>query len=109
MTASPEYYDALETRAPDQREQDLMAALPDQIAHAKANAPAYGETLRDVDPAAVSNREALAALPVTRKSELIGRQRDSLPFGGLAATAPGNANPMEQKPFGIRQVFGSWH
>jgi hypothetical protein len=27
----------------------------------------------------------------------------------LAAIAPGNAKPIEQKPLGMRQVLGSWH
>ena len=36
-----DHYDALETRSADQRERDIFAALPAQIAHAKARAPAF--------------------------------------------------------------------
>ncbi|MGD1878085.1 MAG: phenylacetate--CoA ligase family protein [Kiloniellaceae bacterium] len=88
-----EHYDALETRSPEERETALMAALPRQIAHAKAKAPGYGEILADVDAAAVTGRAALATLPVTRKSDLIERQAAAAPFGGLsAATAADGAH-----------------
>ncbi|SIR47013.1 phenylacetate-CoA ligase [Aromatoleum tolulyticum] len=83
------YYDARETRDPAERERELMARLPAQIAHAKANAPAFAVVLEGVDAATVTSREALACLPVTRKSELLERQKAARPFGGFAATAWG--------------------
>ena len=79
------FYDALEARDPAQREAALMAALPQIIAAAKQHAPAYGERLADVRPADISDRAALAGLPVTRKSDLVELQRRAPPFGGLAA------------------------
>jgi phenylacetate-CoA ligase len=82
----PDHFDSLETRDPEARERALLAALPRQIAHAKADAPAYARILADVDPAAVTSRAALAALPVTRKSELLELQKADRPFGGFAAT-----------------------
>ena len=84
-----DFYDDLETRDPAARERALFAALPAHIAHAKAEAPHFAELFTDVDADAVIDRAALAALPVTRKSELIERQRARPPFGGLAAVAPG--------------------
>jgi len=54
------HYDALEARAPRERETALMAALPRQLAHAKQNAPGWAQILKDVDAAAVT---MLAALP----------------------------------------------
>jgi phenylacetate-CoA ligase len=84
-----EYYDALETRDPAQREAALMAALPAQVAAAKGT-PAFAAALSGVDAAAVTTRAALAALPVTRKHELLERQRIARaaggdPFGGFSA------------------------
>jgi phenylacetate-CoA ligase len=82
-----EFFDALETRDPGAREHALMRALPAQIAAAQATA-AFGEILRSVDAAAIGSRTALAQLPVTRKHELLERQkarRGSDPFGGFAA------------------------
>ncbi|MBS0344854.1 MAG: AMP-binding protein [Proteobacteria bacterium] len=78
------YHDTREIRPPAERERELLAALPAQLAHARAHAPAFGELLRDVDPTAVTSREALAKLPVIRKSELVALQRRDRPFGGLA-------------------------
>jgi phenylacetate-CoA ligase len=79
-----EYYDALETRDPEARERSLLAALPQQIAAAQGT-PALGAILAGVDAAAVTSRAALAALPVTRKSELFQRQKAARPFGGFSA------------------------
>jgi phenylacetate-CoA ligase len=93
-----EYYDALETRDPDEREAALMAALPKQIAHAKDHAPSYAEILADVDPAAITGRAALAGLPVTRKDKLMALQADAPPFGGLAAVMPGAAAHLFASP-----------
>ncbi|HYH18689.1 MAG TPA: AMP-binding protein [Azospirillum sp.] len=86
----PDFYDQLETRSPDQREAELFAALPAHVAHAKANAPYFGRLLAGIDPASIRDRAALAALPVTRKSDLIALQKDEPPFGGLAAVAIGS-------------------
>jgi phenylacetate-CoA ligase len=82
-----EHYDALETRDPALREAALLAALPAQVAAAQATA-AFGEILHGIDAAAVGSRDALARLPVTRKPELLERQkarRSSDPFGGFSA------------------------
>ncbi len=88
MTDSP-FYDDLETRAPGQREAALMAALRTQLAHAKARTLAYAVILADVEPGEIVDRRTLAMLPVTRKSELIERQRAAPPFGGFVAVPPG--------------------
>ena len=81
-----EYFDSLETRDPEERERALLAALPGQIAHAKANAPGFARILAEVEPRAVTSRAALARLPVTRKSDLGELQKRELPLGGLNAT-----------------------
>jgi phenylacetate-CoA ligase len=63
-----------------------MAALPAHIAHAQKNAPGFARILAGVDAAAVNSREALARLPVTRKSDLGDLQKAMPPLGGLNAT-----------------------
>ena len=68
------FYDDLETRSESQRAYELALRLPAQIAAARA-VPAFAQRLRDVEAAAVNSRAALARLPVTRKSELLERQR----------------------------------
>lgn len=77
-----QHYDALETRDRSTREAALMAALPAQVAQAKSASAAFAEILKDVDPAQVTSRQALAMLPVTRKHELLERQQASRSAGG---------------------------
>ena len=85
-----EFYDAQETRDPATREAALGAALSTQVAAAQRT-PAFAEILRGVDPGAVTSRAALAQLPVTRKHELLERQKAQRtqppfdPFGGFSA------------------------
>jgi phenylacetate-CoA ligase len=88
------FFDALETRSPAEREAAQMAALPGQIAHAQAHSAAMAAILRGVDATAVNSRAALAQLPVTRKSELLERQKalraaGGDAFGGFAALVRG--------------------
>ena len=81
------HHDALETRSPQQREDGLMAALPQQIANAQKNSAAFAEILQGVQASSINSRAALATLPVTRKYELLERQqaqRAKDPFGGFA-------------------------
>ena len=80
-----DYYDELETRDPAERERQLFAALPGQIAHAKTHAPGFAVLLRGVDPRTITSRAALAKLPLVRKSALKDLQRQQMPFGGLSA------------------------
>ena len=92
------FFDALETRSPDEREAAQMAALPVQIAHAQANSAAFAELLKGVDAAGVNSREALARLPVTRKHELLDMQKASRAaggdaFGGFSTLLRGPAMP----------------
>ncbi len=89
MTAQDPYFDALETRDPAEREARQLQALAQQVAHAATNAPFYTALLADVDPRAIDDYAAFAALPVTRKSELKQHQAAQPPLGGLTAVAPG--------------------
>lgn len=83
------YFDALELRDPEERERELLHALPGHIAHAKTNAPYFAKLLEHVDPGEVTSRAALVKLPVTRKSELHGLQQAVRPFGMLTAVPTG--------------------
>jgi len=98
MTAPVPYYDALETRDPAVREAQLLAALPGLVAHAKRRAPAFRARFKGVDPKSITTRKALAQLPVTRKSDLIALQKQSLPFGGFAAVKPGQMSHIFASP-----------
>jgi len=100
-----DHYDALETRAPDEREHSLMAALPQQVV-AALRTPAFAERLAGVDAAGITSRSALAGLPVTRKHELLERQqaqRANDPLGGFSAIGWRGLRGLA----GARRVFQS--
>lgn len=101
-----DHFDALETRDPAEREAALLARLPRQIAHAKANTAYFAAILRDVDPASITSRAALAQLPVLRKHELIELQKKQRPFGGLAASAWGRLGRVFSSPGPIYEPEG---
>jgi len=100
------HYDTLETRDPEAREAQLLAALPAHLAHARANAPGWARILADVDPAAVSTRAALAKLPVTRKSDLGELQAKDRPLGGLNATPIANLAKLFASPGPVYEPEG---
>jgi phenylacetate-CoA ligase len=93
------HFDTLEVRDPAVRERDLFLRLPAQVAHAKANAPAYAKLLTAIEPGSITSRAALADLPVTRKSELLELQKANRPFGGFAATGWGSHANRAQHVF----------
>ncbi|MEE1610974.1 phenylacetate--CoA ligase family protein [Microvirga sp. CF3016] len=84
----PDTFDSLETRSPAEREASLFARLPEILKQA-AKAPAYAKRLEGVDLDGIRSREALASLPILRKSELPDLQKTALPFGGFVADALG--------------------
>lgn len=91
-----DHFDTLESRPPREREEQLFASLPAQIAHAQQASPAFAGILEGVGAAGVRSREALAKLPVTRKHELLERQkaaRATDPFGGFSTLVRGPAMP----------------
>ncbi|MGY4480804.1 phenylacetate--CoA ligase family protein [Bradyrhizobium sp. USDA 3364] len=100
-----EHYDALETRDPAEREAALFARLPDVLRKAMA-APAYANLLRGIDPASITSREALAELPVLRKSELPALHKAAPPFGGFVAGKPGTFARLFTSPGPIFEPEG---
>ena len=90
------FYDSLEQRDPAVREAALLQALPAQIAHAQTHASAWATILQGVKASDINSRAALAALPVTRKYELLERQqaqRANDVFGGFSALRFGKTMP----------------
>lgn len=100
-----DHYDALETRDPTAREAALFARLP-EVLHKAMAAPAYANLLRGTDPASITSREALAGLPVLRKSELPALHKAAPPFGGFVADAPGSFARLFTSPGPIFEPEG---
>src|SRR4051812_18272444 len=84
-----DHYDALDPRDPEIRERELFARLPD-ILRTAMRAPAYAERLKGIDPSEITDRAALARLPVLRKSDLPPLHTPPPPCGGFVAAAPGS-------------------
>jgi len=80
-----EFYDSLETREPEERQQAQLQAVRTQITHAKANTTAYAELLDGIDVGNIVDAKSFCKLPLTRKSELIKIQQDNRPLGGFSA------------------------
>lgn len=76
------HYDRLETRSPERREAALFSRLPMVLAAAQ-RLPGWRRHWRGVDLSSISDRTALARMPVLRKSGLPALQRGRPPFGGL--------------------------
>ena len=102
-----EFYDDLETRSTEQRDAALQAALPAHIAHAKAHTTYFASLLKDIDVAAIRDRDSLARIPVTRKSDLIELQNSTPPFGGMTAVPNGRLGRIFSSPGPIYDPQGA--
>ena len=77
------YFDKNETRLPKDREADLFNKLPERLKFVIANSPGWANLLKGLDPDLVTDRKALADLPVLRKSDIKKRQADTPPLAGF--------------------------
>ncbi|WP_298677195.1 phenylacetate--CoA ligase family protein [uncultured Lentibacter sp.] len=92
-----QFFDELETRTPDARAADVAERLPRQIALAQGLS-GYGKSLAGVDASQITSPEALARLPVLRKSDLSAAQKAAPPFGGLTAAKAAGFAHIFQSP-----------
>ncbi len=93
-----QFFDALETDAPETRAARLYGQLPGLIAAAKAKAPAFARALAGVAAGSVTDAAALARLPLIRKSDLIAAQAADLPFAGLVTRPAGQLKRIFASP-----------
>src|SRR5471032_1614334 len=92
-----DHCDELESLDPAERERRHFLELPKQIARAM-KAPGWAAHLKGVDPGAVTSREALAKLPVMRKSDIADLQKQNPPFGGLSTKPAGTFGRLLMSP-----------
>ncbi|MEM7686047.1 MAG: AMP-binding protein [Pseudomonadota bacterium] len=93
-----DFFDDLETRAPDAREETLFDCLQAQIRDAQARSPGFAKILEGIDATSVTDRAALAKLPVLRKSALVELQKSDPPFGGLTTRPAEEFDYVFQSP-----------
>jgi phenylacetate-CoA ligase len=99
------HYDDLETRNLAARETQLFAQVRDSIARAMT-APGWAKQLAGVDPKAVTDRAALAKLPVLRKADLLDLQKEAPPLGGFNATPVNKVKRLFMSPGPIFEPEG---
>jgi phenylacetate-CoA ligase len=90
-------YDTLETRDPAERESDLFARLPHVLRKAMT-APGYARHLAGIEPATITDRAALAKLPLLRKSDLPALHKAAPPFGGFVTGPAGSFGRLFTSP-----------
>ena len=90
------HYDKREIRSAEERAKDISIELPEQIERAKSTG--LGALLREVEPKEIDSLEALASLPVLRKSKLGALQAENPPFGGLIAMGVSELDYVFQSP-----------
>ncbi|WP_147127168.1 phenylacetate--CoA ligase family protein [Shimia ponticola] len=95
------YFDALETRSSDERQAAQLGQLNDILRRLSSH---EGSCLPDVGT--VADMSGLATLPVLRKSELSGWQKDTPPFGGMLV---GDIQHVFQSPGPIYEPGGVSH
>ncbi len=100
------HFDHLETRDPEARSVALFNLLPGLIGRAKDLAPGWKAHLAAVDPATVTTRDALAKLPVLRKTALNDLQAKLPPFAGFATAPAGQMGRIFMSPGPIFEPEG---
>jgi len=85
-----EFFDDLEAMLPQAREKYQLEKLQQSVAHAYRHAPAVKEMLdrAGISPAHIRTAKDLEKLPITRKTDLIERQKARPPYGGYSTIPP---------------------
>ncbi|MEH6445175.1 MAG: AMP-binding protein [Oceanospirillaceae bacterium] len=96
------FFSPQETQFNVEREASLLARLAPFIAYSQQHSPYYTSVLEGVDASAITTREQLAKLPITRKSALITLQSKQSPFAGISATQA-KIDRMYQSPGPINE------
>ncbi len=103
-----QYFDDLETRSAQDREEAIFNLLPQQIARAQGLS-GYAGRLKNIEAGTIRSIDDLAHLPVLRKSDLGQAQSDAAPFGGLTTRAVSGFAHVFQSPGPIYEPGGVDH
>ncbi len=85
-----EFFDDLEVMSSQAREKYQLEKLQQSVANAYHHAPAVKEMLdrAGISPAHIRTVKDLEKLPITRKTDLIERQKAQPPYGGFSTIPP---------------------
>ena len=104
-----EFLDTLETRPHDARAAAQLALLPNLLKRAMGDCPGWQQHLAGIDAGSINSREALAKVPLLRKSSLKDLQVARPPYGGFATTEPGRLGRTFMSPGPIFEPEGLGH
>jgi len=95
-----EFFDELETMSAESREKHFDRKLSQTVAHAYRHAPAVKGLFNKagISPEEVRTVKDLEKLPITRKNDLIERQKASPPYGGFLAVPPAEVERVFLSP-----------
>jgi len=93
-----DHYDTLETRAPATRRPNFSRDLPAILRKATEAPGLLPNTSGGIDPVQITDRAALAKLPVLRKSDLPALHKAAPPFGGFVGQPPGAFSRLFTSP-----------
>lgn len=102
-----DYFDRLETRAPQSRVNAQMKELRGLLSIARNKATALRQQLKGIEIAELKSPNDLARIPLVRKAELQAMQRHLRPFGGLVAARPASLRHLLVSPGPIFVPEGS--
>ncbi|MBN2076900.1 MAG: AMP-binding protein [Dehalococcoidales bacterium] len=101
-----DYFDELETIAPETRQKYLNDKLAATVEHAYNNAPAVKKLLDScgVSPGEIQTVSDLEKLPIKRKTDLIEMQKSDLPYGGILTIPPENVERVFISPGPVYEI-----
>lgn len=84
------FFEKGELLAPEERQREQLKRLKEALERAYERAPAAREIFEKagIDPSDIQTFEDLEKLPITRKGDIIERQRKDPPFGGFLTVPP---------------------
>ena len=93
-----DFFDDLETRPHEQREEALFSDFPQFLADVTTRIRGWQARFEGHDLSKISSREMLASLPVMRKPELMETQTATPPFGNFVDINELNGNRIFMSP-----------
>ncbi len=101
-----DYFDELETMAPEVRRKYLDEKLAAAVNHAYKYAPAVKKLLDScrISPDKIKTVSSLEKLPITRKTDLIEMQKSELPYGGILTVPPENVERIFISPGPVYEI-----
>jgi len=102
------FFDEKEALAPEEREREQFRRLKEALQRAYERAPAAREVFEraGLKPSDIQSVKDLEKLPITRKPDIIERQRKDPPFGGFLAVPPEEVDRIFVTP---GPIYGPHH